>query len=112
ARILPDNPQEACWRPEFSAPADRAGASRGPQRFSKPDAGTAILNLWPTASDCHRLMDRRGRASRRLFPERAVPQNLFDHLALMPLNKADDLHLAPTFGTNQRVHLVNLFEQS
>src|SRR2546425_12807312 len=94
-RILRDHPQESVIGAGIlrtRTHADRAGASSCPQRFSKPDAGTAILNFLPTASDCHRLMGRRRRTSRCLLPQPAVLERFFDHLALIPLNEADDLH--------------------
>ena len=39
-----------------------------------------------------------------------MPQYLFDHLGLVALDKRDDLHLAVTLGTDQRVDLIHLFD--
>jgi hypothetical protein len=40
-----------------------------------------------------------------------MPQNLFDHLALMALDEADDLQGSAAPRTEPRVHLVNLLDQ-
>jgi len=96
--------------PEFSAHANRTGTSSRRQR-SGPDAGIPILNLPETASDCHRLVGRRRRTSRRLLPQPAMPQNFFNHLTLPALEERDDLHLRAALGTKQWVHLVDLFDQ-
>jgi hypothetical protein len=37
-----------------------------------------------------------------LFPERAMPENLLDHLRLMPLDERKDAHRGPTSGAEER----------
>ena len=68
-----------------------------------------ILNLLETASDCHRLLDQRRRASpiflhclRGSFGRQAQPavaEKLFYHLARIPLDEAENLNLRAAFGT-------------
>ena len=45
----------------------------------------------------------------RSHKERALrASQFFDHLALIPLDEADDLHRRAALGTNQRIHLIDL----
>ena len=38
-------------------------------------------------------------------------QNLFDHLALIPLDERDDFHFRTTLGAAERIRLVNLLDE-
>ena len=38
-------------------------------------------------------------------------ENLFNHFALMPLDKADDLHFPAALGAEQRIGLIHLLDQ-
>ena len=40
-----------------------------------------------------------------------MPENLLDHLGLVPSDEGDDLELGPTASTPQRIRLVNLPDQ-
>ena len=44
-------------------------------------------------------------------PQPTVPQDLLDHVALRRLDEGDDLHLAATLGTGQRVDLVHPLDE-
>ena len=94
---------------EFSAPAETEREPEAAARSFENPARAPRSHLNQSSAESHSL--RRWRARRRLLPEPATPQNLFDHLALAPFDAADDLHLGATFGAKQWVHLVHLFDQ-
>ena len=110
ARIQPGNPQERPIGIGIFGSRRQSGSLKPPREVSRIRRDhPAPTSLNQSSADSHSL--RRRRASRGLLPEPAVPQNLFDHLALAPFDEADDFHPGATFGAKQWVHLVHLFDQ-
>ncbi len=79
------------------------------QHFENPSPALALTSLNESSANSHSF--RRRVPRRCLLPQLAVPQNLFDDLVLISPDEADHLHLTGALGTDQRVHLIHLFDQ-
>ena len=83
-----------------------------PRRFLKSVAGRPLDHLldgleWISAGIG---TDRYGWPS-RFLPQPAVPEDLLDHLGLVPLDEGDDFHFGTAGGTANGVRAVDLFDQ-